>query len=96
MMIITAPCWNCDKDMKIALLGNESGDLHSGPENFSKEEISLAEKHGVVLKMVSSKTAEETYLANACRECDAFIGQWFFFAHYYTPALYGQLEYIDV
>lgn len=43
--------------------------------------------------MVESKTAEESYKANVCPHCDAFIGEWFIFAHYYCEALYGRLEY---
>jgi len=93
MIIITAPCWKCEKAMKIALLASESADLDGGPEVFSKEEISLAEKNGVFLKVADSATAEESYLANTCRDCGAFVGQWFFFAHYLTPALYGDYEY---
>jgi hypothetical protein len=96
MLIISAPCWKCDKDMKIALLGTESGDLIGGPEIFSEKEKQLAVKNGVTLKIINSKTAEETYLANTCPHCDAFVGKWFYFAHYLTPALYGDLEYTDV
>ena len=93
MMIISAPCWQCEKETQIALVGDASGGLGYGPESFSESEKRLAEQHGVLLKIVSSKTAEETYLANACKECGEFVGKWFFFAHYYTPALYGRLKY---
>jgi|AntRauTorckE6833_2_1112554.scaffolds.fasta_scaffold02991_6 hypothetical protein len=93
MIVIDAPCWKCEKEMKIALLANESGDLDGGPEVFSKEQISLAEKNGVFIKVADSMTADESYLANTCRECDAFVGKWFFFAHYLTPALYGDYKY---
>lgn len=93
ILIITAPCWNCDKEMRIALMADENGNLDGGPDTFSERAKEEAQKHGVHLKMVSSKTAGETYLANVCDECDAFVGQWFYFAHYYTPALYGAFMY---
>jgi len=95
-MIISAECWQCDKPMLIALIGDNAGNLYGGPEGFSNEEVSLAEEHGVLLKTIFSKTSEETYLANVCKECGAFVGQFFFFAHYYTPALYGHYKYLRV
>jgi len=83
--------------MKLALVeGGLDGSACRGPESFNKEEITLAEKKGVLLKTIDSKTAEETYLANICPHCNSFIGQWFFFAHYFAPAQYGDLEYITV
>lgn len=96
MIIISTPCWKCNKDMKMALLGTESGDLIGGPEVFNEKEKRLAVKHGVKLGIVNSVTAEESYLASICPHCGSFIGKWFFFAHYLTPALYGDLEYTEV
>lgn len=82
--------------MQIALIGNESGDLEGGAEIFTKEEQRVARDNGVILKMIDSKTAEERYLASVCGGCDSPVGKWFFFAHYYTPALYGDLPYMLV
>lgn len=96
MLIINAPCWQCEKDMLIALEGDEAGNLAYGPEAFSDEEQKKATENGVILKEVESQTAGESYLANVCGGCGAFIGQWYFFAHYYTPALYGQYTYKNV
>lgn len=93
MMIINAECWQCNKPMLVALSGDDSGNLSGGPEVFSDAEIKLARQHGVLLETVSSKTADQIYLANVCKECGAFVGQFFFFAHYYTPALYGHYPY---
>lgn len=93
MMIITAPCWQCDKDMLVALVGDDNGNMGYGPEDFNQEEIALAKKNGVLLKKIDSKTAEETYLANICPACGAFVGKWFYFANYYTEALYDRLKY---
>jgi hypothetical protein len=93
MMIISAPCWQCDKEMLIALIGDDNGNMDYGPEKFSQKEIELAEKNGVLIKKVTSKIADETYLANTCSGCGTFVGQWFYFANYYSEALYGRLKY---
>lgn len=93
MMLIDAECYECSKPLLVAIVGDDSGNLGYGPENFSEAEQKLATDNGVLLKLVNSKTAGETYLANACKSCGAFIGQFFFFANYYTPALYGHYSY---
>ncbi len=93
MMLITAPCWQCSKDMLVALVGDDNGNMDYGPEAFNQKEIELAEKNGVLLKKVNSKTAEETYLANVCPGCGSFVRQCFYSANYYTEALYGRLKY---
>lgn len=93
MMIITAPCWNCNKDMFVALVGDENGNGAYGPEDFNSQEIALAEKNGVLMKEVCSKTTGEIYRANICPSCGAFVGKFFYFASYYVEALYGRLKY---
>ncbi len=93
MMIICTPCYKCNKDMLVALVGDDSGNMNYGPESFNPQEIALAKKNAVLLKNVNSKTAEESYLANICGGCGAFIGKWYYFANYYTEALYGRLKY---
>lgn len=60
MMIISANCWQCGKPMLTALKGDDAGNLDCGPEDFKEEEKQLVEKYGVTLKVVSSKTTEET------------------------------------
>ena len=79
--------------MHMAVAGDDGGNLDATPADFDDDQIILAESHGVVLKVVSSKTAEETYRANVCPYCDAFIGKHFIYAHYYVEALYGRLKY---
>lgn len=93
MFIIKTPCWSCDREMLVALVGNELGDFDYGPELFSEAERKLAEENGVLLKVVASKTAEETYLANYCGHCDQFVGKFHFFSDYLVPALRGDYEY---
>jgi hypothetical protein len=60
--------------MLLALADDENGNLNYGPDEFSESEISVAENNGVMLKLLSSKTAKGTYLANICKECDSFVG----------------------
>jgi hypothetical protein len=91
VMIITAPCWNCEKPMLVAMIGQ-----HDGPSAFTKAEIQLAEKNGVFIKEIYSHTADERYLANACWECGAFVGNWYLFTNYWAEAMYGRLEYVEV
>ena len=46
----------------------EEGD---GP---SEEELTLARKHGAVIKRQSSQTMGTSYMANTCTTCGAFVG----------------------
>ena len=46
----------------------EEGD---GP---SEEELTLARKHGAVIKRQSSQTMGTSYMANTCAQCGAFVG----------------------
>jgi|ERR1035437_876434 hypothetical protein len=95
ILVIKAPCWKCDKEMLIALVGT-GADFSYGPEDFSVDERKMAEKEGVRLEYMSSKTAEETYLANVCKDCGSFVGKFFLFAHYFAPAMYGHYEYKEI
>lgn len=81
--------------MKMALIGSGTN-LECGPEAFTEKQIKLSREKGVLLKVQNSKTAEMSYLANTCPKCDAFIGEWFYFAHYFAPAMYGQYDYEEV
>lgn len=72
--------------MLSVLVGDGGGNMGYGPEGFNASEIALAERNGVLLKKVNSKTAEENYLASVCGDCGAFVGQWFYFANYYIEA----------
>jgi len=75
MEIVEAPCCQCGTPMKIALI-----ELY-GPDRFSDAEIEFARSHGVLIKEQLSKTMQESYFANTCPKCGAFIGQ--FFVHDY-------------
>jgi hypothetical protein len=74
--------------MKVALTAGGGS-----PEEFTKKEIKEATRHGVILQAQSSETSMREYMANACEFCDAFVGDFYIFANYYTEALYGRLAY---
>jgi hypothetical protein len=52
-----------------------------GPEEFSPEEITAAQNHGVLLRVVTSKEINAPYVANVCPRCKAFIGKNFMLEH---------------
>ncbi len=79
MQINNEPCWKCGKLMKIAFIMSKG--VFFGPEGFNKQQLELAKSKGVLIKRQDSKTSKETYLANTCPDCGAFIGQ--FFIHEY-------------
>lgn len=92
LLIISAECWKCSKDMLISLLGNETG-YDGGPPNFTDKQRRQAKEKGVLLEHVFSKTSEESYLANVCGKCGEFTGDFFLFAHYFAPAMRGDYKY---
>lgn len=94
-MIISAECWKCNKDMLIALLGNESG-YDGGPQNFTPAQKKITEEKGVRLEYVFSKTSEEAYLANVCTHCGEFTGDFFLFANFFAPAMSGYYKFEKV
>jgi len=73
--IVVGKCNRCKHDMNIAYASCDR--LVRGPDEFTPDEISAAEKHGVVLQMVSSKTLGAQYVANVCPRCKAFVGNHF-------------------
>lgn len=82
MQINGAECWKCGKSMKMALVLLK-GDLF-GPEGFDEKQLELARSKGVLINMQYSKTTQESYLANTCPTCDAFMGE--FFIHDYLDS----------
>jgi len=49
----------------------------SRARRVTPDEITAAEKHGVVLQLVTSKTLGAQYVANVCPRCKAFVGNHF-------------------
>jgi len=71
--IFDGDCWKCNASMKIAVLDVEFN--LEGPENFSKEEIDIARRHGAILKINYSRDSQEAYLSNTCGHCGVLTGR---------------------
>lgn len=89
MRIVDTHCWKCGNKMKMALI---DGCAYSylGPTDFNKNELRLAAKHGVTIKERYSQTVEDSYLANVCNTCNAFIGD--FYLHEYVESPYTPID----
>jgi len=98
MVIIEAKCWKCDNDIKIAGINGQNDGVirkinsHLTPTDFNENEIEFARSKGVNLVLNYSQTARMKYLANSCRKCKSFIGDFHSFEEYYAPAEYGDLK----
>jgi len=68
--------------MKIALI-----ELY-GPERFTDKEIEFARSKGVLIEEKFSGTMQESYLANTCPKCGAFIGQFYIHDYQGSGKLY--------
>jgi len=94
LWVIQAGCWKCGCTMPIAVV--EGSDLRGGstvgPEGFTDEELRIARERGCLIKEQYSRTQGRKYLANSCKECGAFAGQFHMFSQYFAPAAYGELE----
>lgn len=99
MSVIDGKCWKCEAQMKVAVLHSTSGyirgETNPGPDQFTEEEIKFAESKGVLIKKHHSQTADDTYLANTCRECNVFVGSHYLFTEYFSPAKYNKLKSSD-
>lgn len=73
--VVVGECNRCKHEILIAFASHD-GSVR-GPEEFSSEEITAAENHGVVLRVVTSKTLNAHYVANVCPRCKAFVGKHF-------------------
>lgn len=80
----TKDCWNCHKDMKVAVGARDTEDLY--PEDFTPEERKFAQEQGVILQTRFSRTVGARYLANVCGECDQIQGNWFLYMDPYHDA----------
>ena len=51
------------------------------------------ESKGVIVMPQDSYTAGETYLANTCGHCGAFVGDFHLFSQYTQPADMGEYQF---
>jgi hypothetical protein len=75
LIVVTNNCYSCEKPMKICYI--DKSFIIKSPSSFNDKEINLAKSKGVMLKMCFSQTSQETYLANKCPNCWAFIGDFY-------------------
>lgn len=93
MHIITAECYKRNQPINVAIIKSGKSNGFCGPEVFSAEEKKMAKNQGVVIKQQHSYTMEQTYDANTCPHCNAFIGQHYLLTEYFVPAKCGDYEY---
>jgi len=94
MTIVEAACYKCKELMKVAVIeaGMSRDATYVGPEPFTSEEIEFAREKGVIIEQHFSKTVQESYLANTCLSCKAFVGQHYLFTDYLSLAGLGDLK----
>lgn len=72
MKIVQSSCRKCNQDIKVAMIVSNNHILT--PDDFSSEEIEMAQALGANINVRYSKTINNSYNANICSHCNAFIG----------------------
>lgn len=85
MVTVSTDCWKCGQKMKIAMLVANNGHEILIPSEFSAEEINIAKSLGANIQKRYSKTVNDSYMANVCEHCNAFIGNFFTHEDFYLP-----------
>jgi hypothetical protein len=73
--VVNGNCYRCKHGMKISFLEIENECYP--PAYFTQQERKLVKDQGGFLATCYSHTARERYLANVCRNCQAFVGDFF-------------------
>ena len=84
MVIVPASCWRCGHEMKVAMIvaNNERGIMSAS--SFNEKEISIAKSLGANIVKRYSKTVDDSYMANVCKHCNAFVGDFYMHDYYYS------------
>ncbi len=85
IVTVTTECWKCNQEMKVAMLVADNGREILSPSEFNEEEISVAKSLGVNVAKRYSKTVKDSYVANVCGHCNAFVGDFYMHDYYYLP-----------
>ena len=85
MVTVTTECWKCNHAMKVAMLVADNGREILSPSEFNEEEISIAKSLGANIAKRYSKTVKDSYVANVCGHCNAFVGDFYMNDYYYLP-----------
>lgn len=92
-IITEAPCWKCGRNMRIAMIKKGEFSNFYGPEEFTQKEIETAKQNGVYIEKQYSKTMHESYYANICNHCKAFIGEFYLRNYYKKNTIIEKIEY---
>ena len=71
--------------MKIALLATKNGLDYFSAAEFNDEDIKIATAMCANIKHRYSKTGNGSYLANVCKHCNAFVGDFYMHEYYDVP-----------
>ncbi len=93
IIIIESPCWKCGRIMRIAMKKYMSENGFDGPDNFTEKEIEIAKQNGVHIEKRYSRTINDSYNANICNHCKAFIGKNFLFKYFNKDKINEIKEY---
>lgn len=80
--IIGTDCWKCGRPMKIAMIVSDN-EQYAHTTNFTCREIEIANSLGANIKANYSKTQGRSYMANTCKYCNAFVGDFHLHDYYY-------------
>lgn len=94
LYIITAPCYRCTRSMLVAVIDGKG--IMRDPNQFTQNEIRIAREHHVLITGHYSGTIQDSYYANTCPGCNAFIGKRFLFADYFSAALNGDYDFDEI
>ena len=87
--ISVEPCWKCKEEMRVAYY-SDNLQMPYGPSNFTDKQIEIGRSAGCKIDLAFSKTMQEQYLANICKNCGAFKGDFFYHDYAYVP---GDIQY---
>lgn len=85
LVTVATTCWKCGKNMKLAMIVAKNRFSRLSPEEFDNREVATAISLGVNIKLRYSRTMHETYLANTCKHCNAFVGSFYMHEYYHLP-----------
>ena len=85
LIVVTAPCWKCSNNMKIAMMVSNDNNYILSPKDFANKEIEMAQKLGVNIKKRYSQTVQENYWVNVCHKCNAFVGDFYIYNYFGLP-----------
>ena len=85
LIVVTAPCWKCSNNMKIAMMVSNDNNYILSPKDFANKEIEMAQKLGVNIKKRYSQTVQENYWVNVCDKCNAFVGDFYIYNYFGLP-----------